>query len=245
MCSQTGVNPEDLQAVRKARRKLKEKANGSHSTPLKICAKVSLCSLPGGLLCICTVSFVDSVNMQHAAICVSRRGMCKSWKDWKTCSSGWRTWAGSARTLGRFNGWYYFVKTSFHMYSYRWNVDFSDLGSLRLDPETHKNDNLMYLVACLNSRNEESFSLFGSSTRSREWPMRFCPITTWRRSRGTASWRTDTASRTWRRPSSSSLCARFTPSSWTGRPPASLIQWEPKPSNRCSPPFFSLTWGYF
>uniref|UniRef100_A0A671YBM8 Solute carrier family 26 member 5 n=1 Tax=Sparus aurata TaxID=8175 RepID=A0A671YBM8_SPAAU len=42
----TGVNPEDLQAVRKARRKLKEKANGSHSTPLKICAKVSLCSLP-------------------------------------------------------------------------------------------------------------------------------------------------------------------------------------------------------
>uniref|UniRef100_A0A671YEK1 Solute carrier family 26 member 5 n=1 Tax=Sparus aurata TaxID=8175 RepID=A0A671YEK1_SPAAU len=35
----TGVNPEDLQAVRKARRKLKEKANGSHSTPLKICAK--------------------------------------------------------------------------------------------------------------------------------------------------------------------------------------------------------------
>lgn len=88
MCSQTGVNPEDLQAVRKARRKLKEKANGSHSTPLKICAKVTLCSLPGGLLCICTVSFVDSVNMQHAAICVSRQGMCKSWKDWKTCSSG-------------------------------------------------------------------------------------------------------------------------------------------------------------
>ncbi|KAM8740739.1 prestin isoform 1-T2 [Acanthopagrus schlegelii] len=35
----TGVNPEDLQAVRKARKKLKEKANGNHSTPLKICAK--------------------------------------------------------------------------------------------------------------------------------------------------------------------------------------------------------------
>lgn len=104
-CSQTGVNPEDLQAVRKARKKLKEKANGNHSTPLKICAKVSLCSLPGGLLCICTVSFVDGVNMQHAAVCVSRRGLCKSWKDWKTCFSGWRTRAGSAWTLGRFYGW--------------------------------------------------------------------------------------------------------------------------------------------
>ncbi|XP_073336919.1 prestin [Pagrus major] len=35
----TGVNPEDLQAARKARKKQKEKANGNNSTPLKICAK--------------------------------------------------------------------------------------------------------------------------------------------------------------------------------------------------------------
>lgn len=240
-CSQTGVNPEDLQAVRKARKKLKEKANGNHSTPLKICAKVSLCSLPGGLLCICTVSFVDGVNMQHAAVCVSRRGLCKSWKDWKTCSSGWRTRAGSAWTLGRFYGWCFSTSVALKgcdwqdklSHVYVWNVDLSESDCLRPDPKIHRNDNMIYLVACLNSLHEESFSLVGSSTRSREWPMRFCPITTWRRSRGTASWRTDTASRTWRRPSLLSLCAPSTPSSWTGRPPASLIQWEPKPSNRC------------
>uniref|UniRef100_A0A8P4FWW3 Solute carrier family 26 member 5 n=1 Tax=Dicentrarchus labrax TaxID=13489 RepID=A0A8P4FWW3_DICLA len=42
----TGVNPERLQSARKAIQKQKKKANGSHNSPRKICAKVSLSSPP-------------------------------------------------------------------------------------------------------------------------------------------------------------------------------------------------------
>ncbi|XP_044042935.1 prestin [Siniperca chuatsi] len=35
----TGVNPEQLQATRKARKKQREKANGNHNSPLNLCAK--------------------------------------------------------------------------------------------------------------------------------------------------------------------------------------------------------------
>lgn len=41
MCSQTGVNPEHLQAARKALKKQQEKVNGNNGSPMKICAKVS------------------------------------------------------------------------------------------------------------------------------------------------------------------------------------------------------------
>lgn len=70
--------------------------------------------------------------------------------------------------------------------------------------------------------------------------MRFCPVTTWRRSRGTASSGRDTTSQTRRRSSSSNLSAPSAPSSWTGRLPASSTQWEPKPSNRSFLFFFSM-----
>uniref|UniRef100_A0A8C4IQS5 Solute carrier family 26 member 5 n=1 Tax=Dicentrarchus labrax TaxID=13489 RepID=A0A8C4IQS5_DICLA len=69
----TGVNPERLQSARKAIQKQKKKANGSHNSPRKICAKVSLSSPPACLLRTYTVRFVDSVNMQHADMCLSRR----------------------------------------------------------------------------------------------------------------------------------------------------------------------------
>lgn len=49
MCLQTGVNPEHLQAARKALRKQREKANGNQNPPLKMCAKVSLASRPARL----------------------------------------------------------------------------------------------------------------------------------------------------------------------------------------------------
>lgn len=49
MCLQTGVNPEHLQAARKALRKQREKANGNQNPPLKMCAKVSLASPPARL----------------------------------------------------------------------------------------------------------------------------------------------------------------------------------------------------
>lgn len=51
MSSQTGVNPEHLQAVRKARKKQMAKANGNHYFPLKVYAKVSP-PLLSCLLCI-------------------------------------------------------------------------------------------------------------------------------------------------------------------------------------------------
>lgn len=40
---QTGLNPEHLQAARKAQKKRKEKTNSNQSSPLKICAKVGRC----------------------------------------------------------------------------------------------------------------------------------------------------------------------------------------------------------
>lgn len=65
MRSQTGVNPVHLQAARKARKKQREKANGNQNSPLKICARVSICLL----VAVYTVSCVDSVNMRHAGSC--------------------------------------------------------------------------------------------------------------------------------------------------------------------------------
>uniref|UniRef100_A0AAQ5X410 SLC26A/SulP transporter domain-containing protein n=1 Tax=Amphiprion ocellaris TaxID=80972 RepID=A0AAQ5X410_AMPOC len=58
----TGVNPVHIQAVRKAQKKLKEKTNSNHSSPLKVCAKVSQpfsSSLPGCLLSVNTAGYVD------------------------------------------------------------------------------------------------------------------------------------------------------------------------------------------
>lgn len=72
MCLQTGVNPEHLQAARKALKKQKEKANGNHSPPLKLCAKVSLSSLPGcvytqsALLTITNIARADLTNVARA-----------------------------------------------------------------------------------------------------------------------------------------------------------------------------------
>lgn len=93
MSLQTGVNPEHLQAAWKARKKQKEKANGNHS-PLKICAKVSppfLASVPGCVLCMYTVCFVDSVNMQQVLAGFNRPLALKG--------SDWTLWALLRETL--------------------------------------------------------------------------------------------------------------------------------------------------
>uniref|UniRef100_A0A7N8YN96 Solute carrier family 26 member 5 n=1 Tax=Mastacembelus armatus TaxID=205130 RepID=A0A7N8YN96_9TELE len=59
----TGVNPEHIQAAWKAQRKRKV-ANSKHNSTVKICAKVSppFLYLHGCLLCMQTLSFVDSVT---------------------------------------------------------------------------------------------------------------------------------------------------------------------------------------
>lgn len=221
MSWQTGVNPVHIQAARKAQKKQREKANGSHNSPLEVCAKVSPPFLS-------SLSFVDSVNMQYVSIMYGLvlEGLKNLFPGLLYSSDGWRFSGLSGAERQQLN----FVDSVQRWQKKILSPTYECQSSLVATGM--KTDIFILIASCWIPVLKRSVSVIGSSTRSREWPMRFCPLTTWRRSRGTASWGTDAASPTWRRPSSSNLSALSTPSSWTGRLPPSLTLWEPKPSNR-------------
>uniref|UniRef100_A0AAQ5ZGC7 STAS domain-containing protein n=1 Tax=Amphiprion ocellaris TaxID=80972 RepID=A0AAQ5ZGC7_AMPOC len=67
----TGVNPVHIQAVRKAQKKLKEKTNSNHSSPLKVCAKVSQNGQLGDRHCDLNSEeavFLEPLNAVHSIV---------------------------------------------------------------------------------------------------------------------------------------------------------------------------------